>query len=484
MLTHMFNWVAFASMSMLAVPSFAPHPISRGDAQTDSHDRARVCGLGREFHAGRRAALVSRLDDGIVLVRGLPTTRDYARFQQDKVFWYLTGIESPGATLVIDVKSKREIVFLPKASAMSEMWEGEIMDASDNWVGSTFGFADVRPANELMEALEELITDGKPVWISKSPHVTLSGCHDRAFPADRTAAKDPLDGRASREEALAANLEDKFECEVRDFAPILSEIRRVKTSEEIDAMRRAGRAGSVAMSEAIRSTQPGQGEWELEALMSFVHRREGAEGPAYYAIVGSGTNALVLHYSAVARRMQAGEMLLLDYAPEYDHYTSDITRSWPTDGQFTERMAEIYDAVLAAQEAGIAAVAPGKTMAEIDKVCRKVLQSRGMGKLMPHGACHYIGMEVHDVGEFNKPFEPGVAFTVEPGVYDPATGIGVRIEDVVVVTASGCEVLTADVPKDRLAIVALWKEQGILERGPAPRGGSGAAPIEAESLKR
>jgi Xaa-Pro aminopeptidase len=335
-----------------------------------------------------------------------------------------------------------------------------------------------------MSALEELVTENTPVWISKAPHVTLSGCHDRAFPADRAAAKDPLDGRVSREEALARNLTEKFECEVKDFTPILSEIRRVKTPEEIDAMRRAGRAGSAAMAEAIRSTQPGQGEWQIEALMSFVHRREGAEGPAYHGIVGSGPNALVLHYSSVSREMQAGEMLLIDYAPEYDHYASDITRSWPTDGKFTQRMAEIYDAVLEAQEAGIAAVAPGKTMREIDKVCRKVLQSRGMGKLMPHGACHYIGMEVHDVGEFDKPFEPGVSFTIEPGVYDPASGIGVRIEDVVVVTETGCEVITSDVPKAREAIVALWNEEGILERAPATRVRAIETPTSVESPKR
>lgn len=474
--------VGFSSIAAFALPGFA----SREDTQPSivARDRVRTCGLGREFHAGRRAALVAKLEDGVVLVRGLPATRDYTRFQQDKIFWYLTGVESPGATLVIDVKTKTEILFLPKANAMSELWEGEIMDASDAWVGQNFGFDDVRPANELMDSLKELVVGEKPVWISKAPHVALSGCHDRAFPADRAVEKDPLDGRASREDALASNLEEKFECEVRDFAPILAEIRRVKTPVEIDAMRRAGRAGSAAMVEAIRSTRPGQGEWEIEALMTFVHRREGAEGPAYHAIVGSGTNALVLHYSAVSRQMQAGEMLLIDYAPEYDHYTSDITRSWPVDGRFTDRMAEIYDAVLAAQEAGIAAVAPGKTLAEIDKVCRKVLQSRGMGKLMPHGACHYIGLEVHDVGEFAKPLVPGVAFTVEPGVYEPATGIGVRIEDVVVVTQTGCEVLTADVPKARKSIEELWSEPGLLERGPLSANRETAAEIGVEALKR
>jgi Xaa-Pro aminopeptidase len=227
-------------------------------------------------------------------------------------------------------------------------------------------------------------------------------------------------------------------------------------------MRRAGRAGAIAMLEAMRSTKPGVGEWELDALMTFVHRREGADGPAYYSIIGSGPNALVLHYSACSRTLHPGEMLLVDYAPEFDHYASDITRSWPTDGVMTPRMSEIYDAVLAAQEAGIAAVKPGKTMQEIEMACRKALQSHSMGKLMPHGACHYIGLEVHDVGDNGKPLEPGVCFTVEPGVYEPATGIGIRIEDVVAVTETGCEVLSAGVPKERKTVLTAVGVGGIL----------------------
>jgi Xaa-Pro aminopeptidase len=251
------------------------------------------------------------------------------------------------------------------------------------------------------------------------------------------------------------------------MSPVLAEMRRVKTPEEADAMRRAGRAGAIAMSEAMRATHPGLGEWEIDALMTFVHRREGASGPAYYAIVGSGPNALVLHYSACTRTLQPGEMLLVDYAPEFDHYTSDITRTWPTDGAFTPRMAELYDSVVAAQEAGIATVKPGRTMQDVDRACRKVLQSRGLAKLIRHGACHYIGLEVHDVGDNGKPLEPGVCFTVEPGVYEAATGIGIRIEDVVMVTETGCEVLSGGVTKDRKTIVEQVGTSHALDHGAA-----------------
>jgi Xaa-Pro aminopeptidase len=228
-------------------------------------------------------------------------------------------------------------------------------------------------------------------------------------------------------------------------------------------MRRAAEVGAAAMAEAMRSTRPGLGEWQLDALMSWRFRHDGAAGPAYYAIVGSGPNSCVLHYSANSRTLGAGEVLLIDYAPEFDHYTSDITRTWPVSGRFSERQAEIYDAVLAAQEAGIAAVRPGGTIQEVEEACRAVIAERGFSRLVRHGACHLIGMEVHDVGSGRKRLEPGVAFTVEPGLYDEEAGIGVRIEDVVVVTEDGCEVITRGAPKARAEVEATVAERGFLD---------------------
>jgi Xaa-Pro aminopeptidase len=439
----------------------AVRPNGQPQAQTD---RSHKCGLGAAFHAGRRAALLAKLGEGVVLVRGMPPTRDYSPFRQDKTFWYLTGVESPDAALLMDAKSGKQVLFLPKQNKFAEIWEGEIWDTGDAWLKEVTGFEDVRPIGDLVTVLKELTLSQKVAWISTEPHVELAGCADRAEPYDHRVATDPLDGRTSREKALREKLEKDLHLEVRDLSKVLNEMRRVKTPEEIDALRRAAHAGAAAMAEAMRSTRPGIGEWQIDALMTFIQRREGADGPAYQAIVGSGPNSLVLHYSACSRVMNAGEVLLVDYAPEFDHYTSDITRSWPVDGKLTPRMEEIYDAVFAAQQAGIAAVKPGKTIGDVEKACRDVLESRGLLKLMPHGTCHYVGMEVHDVGDSRKPFEPGVVFTVEPGVYEPATGIGVRIEDVVAVTSDGCEVLSAGVPKDKKGVLELCGAEGILDR--------------------
>jgi Xaa-Pro aminopeptidase len=439
----------------------------------EESDRARKCGLGAAFHAGRRAALLSKVESGIVLVRGLPAPREYRPFTQDKTFWYLTGIESPNAALVMDAKSKKEILFLPKADKRDEMWNGERWDTGDPWVKDLSGFQDIRPVGDLLAVLKEMTASEKNVWISMEPYMPMSGCADQASEYDKKIENDPLDGRLSREKALKATLKKELGVDAQDLGKFLDEMRRVKAPEEIAALRDASRAGAAAMAEAMRSTRPGLGEWDLDSVMTFVQRLEGADGPAYEPIVGSGRNSLSLHYSANSRTMQSGDVLLIDYAPEYDHYTSDITRSWPVDGKFSGRIAEIYDAVLEAQLAGIASVKPGATLMTMDQACRKVLKAHDMGNLMPHGAGHYVGLEVHDVGGFMKPFEPGVVITVEPGVYDEKSGVGVRIEDVVLVTADGCEVLSSGVPKDRKSIEALIESPGILDSVKPPRAAGG-----------
>ena len=455
-----------ALLAFLALPFAAAAPL-QAEAPQAAAPEGRRCGLGKEFHAGRRKLLMELQGEGHYLFRGLPTTRGYHAFRQDKTFWYLTGVESPGATLLMHAPSGRQILFLPEAEPRKEAWEGEIWDSGDAWVRELTGFEDVRSSKELGAVLEEHLKEGETVFTALSPHIVLGEAFDRARPFESAQARDPLDGRQSREGALKQALEKTYSVEVKDCSRVLGELRLVKTAEELAAMRRAAEVGASAMEEAIRSTRAGLGEWEIEALMSWFFGRGGAAGAAYHAIVGSGPNSCILHYSANTRRMRAGEVLLIDYGPEYEHYTTDITRTWPVNGTFSERQAELYDAVLAAQEAGIAAVRPGASIADGEKACRDVLVERGFRSLIRHASCHFIGMEVHDVGDGRKPLVPGVAFTIEPGLYESETAIGIRIEDVVVATEAGCDVITRGVTKQRAAIEALFAERGILDREPA-----------------
>jgi Xaa-Pro aminopeptidase len=320
----------------------------------------------------------------------------------------------------------------------------------------------VRENDTLVKALTAAIAKDKRVWISMHPTVDISGAIDRAQPFDRAQAKDPLDGRTSREKALKEQLE-KLGAEPKDMANELAELRRVKQPEEVDALRRSCRAGAIAMMEAIRSTRAGIYEGDLGALMGFVQQREGADGPAYQPITGSGPNSCVLHYSGQHRKLGAGEMMLIDFGPELDHYVTDITRSWPVDGKFTPRQLEMYEAVRASQEAGIAVIKPGATLRDVEKACADVLAERGFRSLTRHGVSHFVGLEVHDVGDLGKPLVPGVTFVVEPGLYDEEAGIGIRIEDVVVVTETGCEVLTRECPREPAEVEKLIAETGVLE---------------------
>ena len=464
---------------LLLLASAAPAQEARvfrlpfGESVSRAADGAAVCGLGRDWHAGRRAELARRLETGIVVLRGLPDPRASVAFRQDKNFWYLTGIESPDVALLLDLDRGEEVLFVAKPSAFKESWAGEIWDADDAWVRDLTGIEDVR-ANDagrganraLLEALDAMVEaqPGRPIWTIQTGWIGLSGAYDSSVPYDAARRKDSLDGRESREDALARHLRERYaerELEVKDLTPELWDMRVIKTPEEIGAVRRASRASAVALREAMRSTRPGLGEWDLDALLTWQQRRAGADGPAYAPIVGSGANSLVLHYNFSSRRMRDGEVVLVDFAPEVDHYVSDVTRTWPVGGTFDDRMVPIYDAVLAAQEAAIAAVRPGAAYRDIGRAATGVLRERGYS--CPHGICHSVGMAVHDPGRMGGELRPGMIFTIEPGIYDQETGIGVRIEDVVLVTEEGCEVLSADCPKTRVEIEALIAEEGILD---------------------
>ena len=422
-----------------------------------------VCGLGKDFHAGRRAELRSRLEPGVVVLRGLPKVGDYRAFQQDKNFWYLTGVESPDVSMIMDVVTGKEILFVNKPSSFTEQWVGEIWDTDDEWIRELTGIQDLRRQRDLGKAIKELLDEGEVLYTVQTPAVALAGCYDAAEPYAKARTRDKFDGRLSREGALKAKLEERYKVDVEDLTKTLRDMRVIKEEAEIDAIRRASRAGGLAMMEGIRSTRPGLGEWELASLISWVQRRHGATGDAYAAIVGSGANSLVLHYQDSTRSMGDGEVVLVDFGPEVDHYVTDITRTWPVNGKFSERQAELYDAVLDAQAAGIEAAKPGGSLRGVNAACSKVLQDRGFGEFMAHGAVHWVGMEVHDPGSGGGDLKPGMVFTIEPGLYEQATGIGIRIEDVVAITETGCEVLSRDCPKDRASLEALYRQEGVLD---------------------
>jgi Xaa-Pro aminopeptidase len=441
-----------ATVAQSSLPSAAPlASITRpGDGRV-------VCGLGREFHAGRRQALREAVGTGWILLRGLPPPRSYEQFHQDKTFWYFTGISSPNVALLMNAETGEEILFLPPRDEVAERWEGPGWDTEDEFVTELSGCSTVLPITTLVDELRARVTPDTSLHIYRRPWVIQGGAADIASAHLQHQVNDPLDGRPSREDALAERLQELTGVEPHDISRSVAQLRLIKQPEELVAMRRAAQAGAQAMAAAIASTESGLGEWELESLMAQAHIAAGASGPAYHAIVGSGPNSCVLHYSQIDRRMADGEIVLVDYGPEFDMYTTDITRTWPVNGRFTARQAELYDIVREAQQAGIDAAGPGKTIDDVYRAIDQVFAAHEVQSLVRHGPCHLIGLDVHDVGRLEK-LRPGMCLTVEPGLYSESENLGIRIEDVIAITDDGVEVLSRGVPVDRRAIEQLMAD--------------------------
>jgi Xaa-Pro aminopeptidase len=266
--------------------------------------------------------------------------------------------------------------------------------------------------------------------------------------------------RRMREEGIEPLLRDRPDLQVRGAGGPLARVRFVKSAEEVARIRRACEVTCAGLREAMRSCKPGMREFELQAVLEYACRRGGAPRQAFPSIVGSGPNATILHYHANRRRIEDGDLVLMDVGGEVMGYAADVTRTFPANGRFTGEQAAIYDVVLEAQAAAIAAVRPGAGFRDVDQAARDVIQKAGHGGAILHSTSHYVGLDVHDPGPGGA-LRTGMVLTVEPGIYLPEKGIGVRIEDTVLVTEDGAEVLSPGAPKSRKEIEALMRKKGI-----------------------
>ena len=239
--------------------------------------------------------------------------------------------------------------------------------------------------------------------------------------------------------------------EFRDVTPHIDRLRLIKTPREIEILRYSGRISAEAMKRAIQATAPGKYEYELEAEATYWMVKHGMQSAAYPAIVGSGPMGNQWHYQDSARQMKAGELVVMDYAGALDQLTTDITRTWPVSGAFTEAQRKAYECVLEAQKAIIAAIKPGVTRDTVAKIAQDIYKRRGYDPLYAYIG-HYVGLSVHDVGDWNAPFEAGMVLAIEPIIDLPEQQLHVRIEDTILVTPTGAEILTPGLPKgDRRA---------------------------------
>ena len=447
--------------------------------------------------AARRARLMERLGpDALAIVWSAPA-RVYSldvdyEYRQDSNLLYLTGITQPDTILVLvpGAKTRREVLFVRQPDPRREHREGHILTREEATAQS--GIATVY----YVDAFEPFVTalfNRRAYGLRRGETTTDFDTFFEAVAANRATPALPFGPRPAPLASLtepytfATQVRDRFlNVGFVDTAPIIADLRHVKTPYEQEVMTRSGAISSDAHRAGMLAARPGRFEYEVEAAIEHVYLANGAMNPGYPSIVGSGPNATILHYNASSRKMEPGDLLLVDAAANYDGYTIDITRTYPVDGTFTEAQKDIYRLVLDAQAAGIAAARIGQTTADVERAAEEVVKA-GLLRLglitdasgdqfrtwYTHGICHWIGIDVHDVGDYQRPLAAGMTFVVEPGLYIrpqaldelpdspenrafktavlPAVRkyaqIGIRIEDSFLLTDTGLTRLSATVPR-------------------------------------
>jgi Xaa-Pro aminopeptidase len=456
--------------------------------------------------AARRTALGERIGPGTLLLFAEPKEGIFFPRPEPNLL-YLTGVDDPHAALVLTAECPEATARSREARRLADRLSalegslrevvgraGRIRGVDRETAGSAV--AALREAGRARARAEQVAREGRgPVRVrstlylaSPNPRAALwdgpgltadaagaraSGIEDgrgigRLF-GDLSASL-PQGGRLwrlTRKDAGRANesrlerlLEERPDLVVRDALPELTALRTVKSKEEIARIRKACELTAAGLRECMRSCRPKMREHELQAILEYVCRRGGAVRQAFPSIVGAGPNGVILHYHENAGPVGNGDLVLMDVGAEYMGYAADVTRTFPANGRFTAEQARLYDIVLAAQRAGIEAVRPGATLGDVDRAARKVIADAGHGDAFLHGTSHHVGLDVHDPAAGGA-LAPGMVFTVEPGIYLRPDGPGIRIEDTVVVTRRGCEVLSDGVPRERAKIEALMREKGV-----------------------
>lgn len=430
---------------------------------------------GAEF-AARRAALahaVAAEHAGqriVIVLRGGASRDDMAAFVQDQDFLYLTGVCEPDLALLLvpgsgDTLAVDELL-VPPHSPFTATWNGEFLAPGDEAAQRT-GFATVGNVRALDRRLADLLepaADGaQPILCTAlAPAARLGSTPYQAKGAADAQNRDVFDGRPSRAAAFVQRLQQDgvptSKGAVRSIAGIdaaLAELRVHKSPKEQELLRAAADITARGIAEAMRGTRPGLFEYQVAAIARCVFSLRGAGPDAYAAIVGGGPNGCVLHYSACSRQLHDDDLIVMDYAPTLHGYASDVTRTFPASGTFSPAQRRLVQDVHDIQQQLLAMVKPGARLSAIGTRCKELLFERGYAS--DHGPCHHVGLAVHDPQ--SDVLAAGMVITVEPGAYLRKQGMGCRIEDTVLVTAEGCEVLSAAVPSTPDAIEALMQQR-------------------------
>ncbi len=444
--------------------------------------------LTADFHTGRRAALRNAMpDNSVMLVFAFPT-RTYSNdveylYHANPDMYYFSGYKEPHSLLLIfkeDQKdsvgnSYNEILFIQKRNAKAEQWTGRRLGIDGAKAKS--GIRTVYDANDFINFSIDFSKFSKIIY-DKFP-VDIPDAYDKADLFD-------LIKQFKEKMVLSDVLKDQKRFDSRLFTQLTADLREIKTPEEIDLLRKAVEISCQGQNEVMKTVHPNMSELEIQGLHEFVHKKQGAESVGYGSIIGSGENGCILHYMENTKTKVGNSMLLMDVGAEYHGYTADVTRTVPVDGKFSEEEKAIYQIVYDAQEAAFKTLKNGSKWSEASQAAKDVIaeglvklgiikNKTDVGKYYPHGLGHHIGMDVHDRGNYNT-LKKDMVITIEPGIYIPEGSdcdkkwwsIAVRIEDDLLITETGYELLSHFAPRKIEDIEKLIKEKSVLDNYKLP----------------
>lgn len=433
----------------------------------------------------RRARIMETIgNDAIAVIQGASGRPGFSVFRQSNTFYYLTGLETDHAYLLLNAKNKQTTLYLPHRDEGREKGQGKVLSAEDaDLVKELTGTDQVKGIEFLSADLLRtgLIRPPAPkLYTPLSPAETGNDSRDELLFGQARAAADPWDGQPAREALFVEKIKSQFpQFEIHDLSPTLDAMRLIKSEKEIDLIRKATQIAGLGIIEAMRSTQPGVYEYQLDAAAKYIFHLQGARGDGYASIIGGGTNAFMGHYFHKTDVLKAGDLVLMDYAPDYKYYTSDVTRIWPVNGKFDNTQKELYAYIVAYRDALFRYIKPGVTANEVLDKAAADMQQYLVGKTFAKPAYlkavqegvkfrghfqHPVGMAVHDVGRVHGvPLQAGMVFTIDPMIWIPEERLYVRIEDMALVTADGVENLSAFVPTQIEEVERTIKEKGLIE---------------------
>lgn len=438
--------------------------------------------------AARRAKVYDAIGPGsLAVIQGLPSVHSSAIFRQSNEFFYLSGVVTPQAILLMDGTSRRSILYLPKQNVSRAAVEGDLLSSDDPAATARITGVDEVRLPEQLEADLKARTTAKAIYVPFAPTEGSSESPDGARRRTADAAADPWDGRISRENHLRDLLKARVPAlEVKDLSPILNTMREIKSPAEIALITRATKIGGEAIIESMRSTVPGLAEYEIDALAQFIFVRHGAQGEAYRAIVASGPAAMNAHHRAGEKIMAAGELVLMDYCPDLGYYRCDVTRQWPVNGKFSPDQRDLYGFYLGVYESVLNAIKPGLTSQQVLQAAvpkmNAILAAAKFSKPIYTAAAtrfveryrtsaerggglgHAVGMATHDFGGGSGVMRPGMVFTIEPALTIPEEQIYIRLEDMIVITESGATILSDFVPRSIAEVEKTMAAPGLLQQ--------------------